>query len=52
MSATKDKEGTDTPYRDNPNEKSYADLGSVKGEEILPARQSWLDWAFGPCNVL
>ncbi|KAI9650316.1 hypothetical protein NHQ30_000329 [Ciborinia camelliae] len=51
ISATKDKESIDTPYRDDPNEKSHTNLRSVKDEEIPTTRQSWLGWFFGLCNI-
>ncbi|TGO31265.1 hypothetical protein BPAE_0001g01630 [Botrytis paeoniae] len=50
ISATKDKEDIDTPYRDDPNEKGYTNLYSRKDEEIPTTRQSWIAWFFG-CNV-
>ncbi|TGO33561.1 hypothetical protein BHYA_0239g00010 [Botrytis hyacinthi] len=50
ISATKDKEDIDTPYRDDPNEKGYTSLDSRKGEETPTMRQSWMAWFFG-CNV-
>ncbi|KAM0154374.1 hypothetical protein ACHAQE_007235 [Botrytis cinerea] len=50
ISAIKDKENIDTPYRDDPNEKGYTDLDSRKGEDAPTMRQSWMAWFFG-CNV-
>ncbi|KAG4031524.1 hypothetical protein MFRU_009g02950 [Monilinia fructicola] len=51
ISAAKDRESMNTPYRDDPNEKSYTNLNSREDQEILPPRQSWLGWFFGSCNA-
>ncbi|EDO02178.1 hypothetical protein SS1G_04654 [Sclerotinia sclerotiorum 1980 UF-70] len=51
ISATKDKENINTPYRDDPNEKGHTNLSSGIDEAIRTKRQSWLGWFFGSCNV-
>ncbi|KAJ8070046.1 hypothetical protein OCU04_000446 [Sclerotinia nivalis] len=51
ISATKDKESINTPYRDDPNEKGHTNLSSGIDEEIPTKRQSWLAWFFGSCHV-